>query len=635
MADDETGPAGLPGVPDAALQGASRTEADAALRRWRDLLDLQIDELKREDGVRHWGLRIRHISDVLKLGLELSAAFIVLVIAVGLGVAIWQAAHADGLVIESFNVPQSMAARGLTGQVIAGKLLDKLTAMQNSTQSTRAASTYANDWTNDIKVEIPDTGVSLGQVVRFLDGWLGHQMHLSGDLYETAEGIALTARIGGDPGQTFTGKASDLDAVVARAAEAVYARAQPYRYTAYLSETGRFEESRAAGLRLAQTGSPIDRIWAYVGLSYFSATRGDAARAREYNADGRRIDPHMWMLNDSLIDQIQDHEEQQLGDLRQQVTLLDAGNAGGADETTVRLYRQLAFESEAFLLGDYLAAQANNVVAPDVGADAVAGNAAQNAVLMHDGAMADRYLRELKDMPPSLVDDANLDNDMGLERLELEDWQDAVVQFDKASAVFRALDARTRGWLAAKPQIAVSVAPYESYAEARLGDFAKADAILAATPLDCDTCVLARGRVAAVRHNWVAAAHWFAVVSARSPDIPFADTDWGAMLLAKGDLDGAIAKFASANRRGPHFADPLEMWGEALIRKNRSDLALAKFAEANKYAPNWGRLHLKWGEALSWSGDKDGARKQFAAAAGLDLRPSEKSELTRMMHDGR
>jgi len=86
-------------------------------------------------------------------------------------------------------------------------------------------------------------------------------------------------------------------------------------------------------------------------------------------------------------------------------------------------------------------------------------------------------------------------------------------------------------------------------------------------------------------------------------------------------------KFTLANEKGPHFADPLEMWGEALIRKNRSDLALAKFAEAEKYAPNWGRLHLKWAEALLWTGDKSGAQKQFAIASGLDLAPSEKSEL--------
>jgi len=103
--------------------------------------------------------------------------------------------------------------------------------------------------------------------------------------------------------------------------------------------------------------------------------------------------------------------------------------------------------------------------------------------------------------------------------------------------------------------------------------------------------------------------------------------------MAKGDLDGAIAKFDIAHQKGPHFADPLEMWGESLVARNRSDLALAKFEEAAKYAPNWGRLHLKWGEALWWAGKHDEARKQFAIASGLDLTPSEKSELARAAHD--
>jgi tetratricopeptide (TPR) repeat protein len=102
------------------------------------------------------------------------------------------------------------------------------------------------------------------------------------------------------------------------------------------------------------------------------------------------------------------------------------------------------------------------------------------------------------------------------------------------------------------------------------------------------------------------------------------------MLLTKGDLDGAIAKFTLANEKGSHFADPLEMWGEALIAKNRSDLALAKFAEANKYAPNWGRLHLKWGEALLWTGNRADAKNQFAIATRLDLSAGDKAVLSRM-----
>jgi tetratricopeptide (TPR) repeat protein len=174
--------------------------------------------------------------------------------------------------------------------------------------------------------------------------------------------------------------------------------------------------------------------------------------------------------------------------------------------------------------------------------------------------------------------------------------------------------------------------PWLALAEAKSGDIPGALRQIGKSPLDCYLCLRMRGEIDATATNWGGAEYWFARAAAAAPSIPFAYTQWGAMLLAKGDLDGAIAKFTLANRKGPHFADPPEMWGEALIAKNRSDLALAKFAEAAKYAPNWGRLHLKWGEALVWAGNSADAKKQFEAAAGFELTPSEKSELGRVTH---
>src|SRR5581483_2073984 len=99
-------------------------------------------------------------------------------------------------------------------------------------------------------------------------------------------------------------------------------------------------------------------------------------------------------------------------------------------------------------------------------------------------------------------------------------------------------------------------------------------------------------------------------------------------------FDAAITTFDIAHQKGPHFADPLELWGEALVAKNRSDLALDKFAEAARYAPNWGRLHLKWGEALLWLGRRTEARQQFIAASGLDLSPSDRVVLRRLITAG-
>jgi tetratricopeptide (TPR) repeat protein len=176
--------------------------------------------------------------------------------------------------------------------------------------------------------------------------------------------------------------------------------------------------------------------------------------------------------------------------------------------------------------------------------------------------------------------------------------------------------------------------PWIAYAEARLGNDGRAEAAISGTPADCYACLLVRARIREAEGKQSRAQWWFARAVAWQPSIPFAESEWGAMLLAKGDYAGAVAKFARANQKGPHFADPLEMWGEALMQKNRSDLALAKFEEANKYAPDWGRLHLEWGSALFYAGRKGEAKEQFAAAKTLDLSAADKIRLARwkMVH---
>ena len=191
----------------------------------------------------------------------------------------------------------------------------------------------------------------------------------------------------------------------------------------------------------------------------------------------------------------------------------------------------------------------------------------------------------------------------------LGDWQNAARDM-RAIAQFKRTIFQT--------QVVTQVRPWLALSEAQTGDFPRAWADIARTPLDCHLCLRVRGRIDAAQKNWNGAVYWFARAADAAPSLPAAETEWGAMLMAKGDPGGAIAKFERAHAKGPRFADPLEMWGEALIAKNRSDLALAKFEEAAKYAPNWGRLHLKWGEALMWSGHKNEAKKQFEIAAGLE-----------------
>jgi hypothetical protein len=53
---------------------------------------------------------------------------------------------------------------------------------------------------------------------------------------------------------------------------------------------------------------------------------------------------------------------------------------------------------------------------------------------------------------------------------------------------------------------------------------------------------------------------------------------------------GAEAKLKDANRRGPHWADPLKAWGDVLNKQGHLHEALVKYNEALNYAPNWAAL---------------------------------------------
>ncbi|HEY5047599.1 MAG TPA: hypothetical protein VII49_06230 [Rhizomicrobium sp.] len=617
-----------------ALGAPLNPASEAYLRKHGRLLDLQIERLTREEDLDISHLRWRRFNDQMRGMLQIMAVAIVGLVVVAIGTAVWRAHEDNGAVIEAFSVPPDMAARGLTGQVIAAKLQDRLTAMQNATYSFRAPSSYANNWGKDIKVQIPETGISIGEFNRYLADWLGHETHIDGEVYRSGNGIAVTARASGESSPTFTGSESDLDTLVQKTAEAIYRNTQPYRYGVYLFSHGRLPEARPVLEDLVRTGSREDRSWAYIGLAYVAESDGalETAHTLYLRATETKPDNIIAWTDLANNEDTLDHEENAWEADMHAIAL----GARGGDTDLNPYYRPVALPRVQISLdlfsGDNLAAVllAHALEAmPDRHSweDAFTGELLACSA-MHDPACARTAWAGF----PASKDAATLLNreiNRAAADVLLGQWQALSAQgatllagLDKLGKVVAPV--RDRG-----------VLPALADADAHLGNIKAAHARIDNTPLDCDFCVRVRGEVAAAERNWTRAAYWFAFVSARTPSIPLADAEWGAMLLAKGDADSAIEKLKEANRKGPHFADPLEMWGEALMLKNRSGPALAKFEEANKYAPNWGHLHLKWGEALFYTGRKDEARKHFATAAGLDLSPSEKSELSKVTHDRR
>lgn len=209
------------------------TDARVFLRKQAHLLDLQIGNLNEERNLQLAHLKVRRWKDRLSLALQGLAIAAGLAIIAAFTAMAWDAHEDHGLVVEAFSVPPDLAGRGLTGQAVASQLQDWLsqTKADVDAQTARAGGSYRHDWGTDIKVEIPETGVSIGEVQKLLRDWLGHETHISGQLYRTPKGISATVRVGDLGSAHTTGLDGDIDALVAKLGEGVFGAAQPYRYS--------------------------------------------------------------------------------------------------------------------------------------------------------------------------------------------------------------------------------------------------------------------------------------------------------------------------------------------------------------------------------------------------------------------
>jgi len=623
----------------AALSGGS-DEAREYLRKQSRLADLQIDTLQKQDEFEISHLRWRRLNDQMKGAMQIMLVLIGALFVFGIGAALWSAAHDDGVVIEAFNVPPDMQQRGLTGSVVSSMLLDKLTALQSQIDSARAPNSYASKG-DDIKVLIPDTGISISEAYRYLVGWLGHQTHISGDVFRSGKGITVVVRTSGNPGASFEGGEDKLNELMEHAAESVYRQTQPFRYAVHLLNYARNDEADEVLSNLVQNGPASEKPWAYAIWMYPALAKGDLPLAIARTRTGAALDPHnlLAQANVSQVEAIAGHDEEEL---RFDYAAKRAAAAGGGDQ--IRPMARIAMEIQtdaniAEETGDYAGAIAQydkQIKSPDFNGSrwSAVYMLSANLALMHDARASRRAMGGYTDRglfprasQGSGWNQSNLDFPQYEQFAALGDWDAARKDLEGVAAA-PATQSSTQSYLGPR----TTVFPRLALALAKIGDAQGARHTAAKFPTDCYFCLRVRGQIAQVQKDWSTSAHWFARAVALAPSIPFAYSEWGAMLMAKGDFAGAIARFEIAHAKGPRFADPLEMWGEVLIAQNRSDLALAKFEEAAKYAPHWGRLRLKWGEALWWSGKQDDAKKQFAIAAGLDLTPSEKSELARVMH---
>ncbi|HEX4095449.1 MAG TPA: hypothetical protein VHX64_01910, partial [Caulobacteraceae bacterium] len=317
--------------------------AERFLERQAHLLELEAVELQEQRAVRLHHLhdqtresQLRRFAQHMRNGLQIFVAILATAIGLGLVIMLADAFSARSVVVEPFDAPPALAARGLTGKVVAGEVLDALTKLQAATRSSAAKRRLSNAWTGDIKVEVPETGISLSDIFHALVARFGHETHIDGDLVQTGDGgLVLTIRGDGILPRSFQGAAGDLDTLTTQAAEYAYGQSQPGLYAGYLMNGGRNADAVAFAKTAYPTASELDKpevlnVWADAWQNLGATPKEALPLYRE----AIRQKPDFWTGYANIMNlDLDSGKEEDVWRLGRQMVRLAGGRPGRADDT--------------------------------------------------------------------------------------------------------------------------------------------------------------------------------------------------------------------------------------------------------------------------------------------------------------
>jgi tetratricopeptide (TPR) repeat protein len=526
-----------------------------------------------------WGPRLLGIR--LKVGFQIFVVVVATAIGVGATITIRDAVTSRRVVIEPFDAPPALAVRGLSGKVIAGGLLDELSRLQDATRSSSAARDLSGAWTSNIKLDVPETGVSISEISRLLRERFGHDVHIDGDLIETETGgLALTVRGNSVPPKTFSTPATELGKLTVKAAEYVYSKSQPARWGTYLVNMQRYEEAIAYCGTSVASADPAERprllnIWA-IAISF---SGGPTREALALFREAVKLQPDLWpahvnIQNDLMVLGDEEGAWRAGEDMRKAA----GGRPGRAPESYYINWDYLTWNLRPWL--DAAVADAENNAGSGTGAGTAGPTIAEIHALMHEPEAADLALKTTKEdaHDPTIAAMAHIVR--GRLAAEAGDAATALTEMEAYAAAY------------ADPAVSSSNAGYNCWiapAEEAAGHPDRADAVLKSAGTFVD-CYRFRADILDGRGDWSGAQKAYADAVALAPHLPAAYYSWGVALAKHGNLSDAITKLKDANLKGPHWADPLKAWGDVLVMQGQDKKALVKYDEALRYAPNWKQL---------------------------------------------
>jgi tetratricopeptide (TPR) repeat protein len=535
----------------------------------------------RAENVRQLGMRVR-------IGLHVFIALIAIGIAVGVAIMIHDAIESRSVVIDPFDIAPNVAAQVPSGKIVAAGLLDVLTRIQAATRSRAKHRSLSSAWTNDIAIDVPETGISIGQLERMMKARFGRDQHIDGDLaLSETGGLALTVRGAGILPKTFTDEARHLDKLLTQAGEYVYGQSQPGLFAAYLANNDRNDEA----IRFSQTAyARADSSERPYVLNYWAnaiAGKGAEGAMREalpLYREALRRKPDYWTAYNNIMYALNGlGDEEGVVRVSKQLALAAGGRPGRAPEHEYQNYDRTVWDLPA----ERAEAIADVESHSGIGTTGSAGGAenlqiAQYEAQMHDVEAATLRLnttpvdaKDVPDVAQATFVRALLAEEKGDPKAAAQEWDAYVGAYANPSV--RTNDPHT---------ICYAAPSYE-----KTGQSAKAEAALNAVgTLTLVDCYRFRGDILDLRGDWPNAQAWYANAVKLAPSIPSGYYSWGMALARHGNLEGAAEKFKSANQLGPHWADPLKAWGDVLTRQGQRKKAIEKYDEALKYAPNWAAL---------------------------------------------
>jgi tetratricopeptide (TPR) repeat protein len=557
------------------------TETVALFRKQTAVLEVQrkLLESEHEFFKAEWGPRLLALR--LRTGFQIFIALLAMIIGIGVAVMLHDAITSHSVVVQSFRAPPALAARGIDGAVVASGLLDELNRLQSATRTNAAKRDLANAWTSDVKLAVPEAGISIGEISRLLKARFGNDIHIDGELVETdAGGLALTVRGDGVAPKTFVGPAGALASLTIQAAEHVYAESQPAVWAYYLQNAGRYEEAITFCQSAYAAAAKADRVYLLnVWANSLSNTGGSPREALALYRAAVTLKPDFWIGYNNVMNSLWVMgDEEGAWKTGEEMRRLAGGRPGRAPELQFQNWDTLTWNLQAWLASSVADAELNAGIGTGVGSSGL--NAAEIYARMHDSAAAELALKTLKADPKDPTIPAQSHFIRGLLAENAGDVPTAVSEMEAFEAAY------------ADPAVASNYPGYKCWiapAEEAAGHQKLADAVLLTAGTFVD-CYRFRADILASRGDWPGAQREYAKAVALAPDLPGAYYSWGVALARHGDLGAAEAKFKQASERGPHWADPLKAWGDLLANQRKMQDALAKYNEALQYAPNWKQL---------------------------------------------